>query len=58
VWVCLGTLPHSVTPVAFVSTQDQTGGNITCELVDPQELGKGVRWGYRLAQLLEELLAV
>jgi hypothetical protein len=58
VWACAGTLPHSVTPVAFISTEDQTAGAITCHQVDPQELGKGIRWGVKLGELLDELLVL
>jgi hypothetical protein len=57
VWVCTGFLPHSTTPVAFISTRDQSAGDVTCSLLDPQDLGRGVRWGIRLGELLEELLA-
>lgn len=55
-WVCVGILPHSTTPVAFISTEDQSAGDISCRLVDPQELVRGIRWGQKLAELLEALL--
>jgi hypothetical protein len=54
--VCTGTLPHSVTPVAFISTVDQSAGELACVQVDPQDLGRGIRWGVKLGELLDELL--
>jgi hypothetical protein len=56
VWVCVGILPHSTTPVAFISTEDQSAGEISCKLVDPQDLVRGYRWGSKLTELLELLL--
>jgi hypothetical protein len=56
VWVCVGTLPHSTTPVAFISTRDQSEGEISCKFVDPRELGQGIRWGIKLSRYLELLL--
>jgi hypothetical protein len=49
-------LPHTVTPVAFVSTVDQSGPGIVCRSVTPRELGQGLRFGYKLARYLELLL--
>lgn len=56
-WACVGTLPHSTTPVAFISTRDQTEGEISCEAIDPSELLRGIRYGSRLVEILEGLLA-
>jgi len=57
VWACVGIPPHGTTPVAFIATEDLSAGELTCKLVDPQELARGVRWGWKLVDVLEALLA-
>jgi len=41
-----------------VSTEDVSSGELSCVQVDPQDLGRGIRWGIKLGELLDELLVL
>jgi hypothetical protein len=55
--VCTGFLPDGTTPVAYISSHDTSGGGVSCVGASAGTVMRGLRYGYRLSQILEELLA-